>query len=175
MNSRNEWTAFRETMSFYGVAHDRLPRVVADRETAVRATVSTSFVSGEADRRIGVWCVAPVTIPARRKPELETLAQSRTASAQVSSQTPVQMHFGSHRSVEQRRFAHPRRESQKSQKIIGAMNVRSLDIRGHIGVSSTRAMQGLQLPQESSTCALSGCRAATLGHTLPNAYAFRSS
>ena len=40
-------------MSFYGVAHDRLPRVVTDRETAVRATVSTSFVLGEADRRIG--------------------------------------------------------------------------------------------------------------------------
>jgi hypothetical protein len=28
MNSRNEWTVFRETMSFYGVAHDRLARVV---------------------------------------------------------------------------------------------------------------------------------------------------
>jgi hypothetical protein len=47
-------------MSFYGVAHDRLPRVVADSETAVRATVSTSFVPAEADRQIGVWCVAPV-------------------------------------------------------------------------------------------------------------------
>ena len=44
-------------MSFYGVAHDRLPRVVADSETAVRATVSTSFVPAEADRQIGVWCV----------------------------------------------------------------------------------------------------------------------
>ena len=53
-------------MSFYGVAHDRLPRVVADRETAVRATVSTSFVPGEADRPIGVWCVPPVTSPACR-------------------------------------------------------------------------------------------------------------
>lgn len=65
MNSRNEWTVFRETMSFYGVAHDRLPRVVADSEAAVRATVSTSFVPAEADRQIGVWCVPPVTTPAR--------------------------------------------------------------------------------------------------------------
>ena len=89
MNSRNEWTAFRETMSFYGVAHDRLPRVVTDRETAVRATVSTSFVLGEADRRIGVWCVPPVTIPVCRKPQLETLAQSTTVLVRVSSQAPV--------------------------------------------------------------------------------------
>ncbi len=51
----------RETMSFYGVAHDRLPRVVTDRETAVRATVSTSFVPVEAERQIGVWCVPPET------------------------------------------------------------------------------------------------------------------
>ncbi len=57
MNSRNEWTVFRETMSFYGVAHDRLARVVADREIAVRATVSTSFVPAGADRQIGVWCI----------------------------------------------------------------------------------------------------------------------
>ena len=89
MNSRNEWTVFRETMSFYGVAHDRLPRVVADSETAVRATVSTSFVPAGADRQIGVWCVPPVTIPACRKPQLETLSQSTTTSVQVSSQTPV--------------------------------------------------------------------------------------
>ncbi len=89
MNSRNEWTVFRETMSFYGVAHDRLPRVVADRETAVRATVSTNFVLAEADRQIGVWCVPPVTIPACRKPQLETLAQSRAAPVRVSSPEPV--------------------------------------------------------------------------------------
>ncbi len=89
MNSRNEWTVFRETMSFYGVAHDRLPRVVADSETAVRATVSTSLVLAEADRQIGVWCVPPETIPACRKPQLETLAQSKTDSARVSSQPPV--------------------------------------------------------------------------------------
>ena len=89
MNSRNEWTVFRETMSFYGVAHDRLPRVVADSETAVRATVSTSFVPAEADRLIGVWCVPPVTIPACRKPQLETLAQSRAAPVRVSSPEPV--------------------------------------------------------------------------------------
>ena len=89
MNSQNEWTVFRETMSFYGVAHDRLPRVVADSETAVRATVSTSFVLAAADRQIGVWCVPPVTIPACRKPQLESLAQSRAASARVFSQPPV--------------------------------------------------------------------------------------
>ena len=89
MNSRNEWTVFRETMSFYGVAHDRLPRVVADSETAVRATVSTSFVLAEADRQIGVWCVPPVTIPACRKPQLETLAQFRAAPVRVSSPKPV--------------------------------------------------------------------------------------
>jgi len=42
-------------MSFYGVAHDRLPRVVADSDAAVRATVSTSFMLAGADRPIGVW------------------------------------------------------------------------------------------------------------------------
>jgi hypothetical protein len=89
MNSWNEWTVFRETMSFYGVAHDRLLRVVADRDAAVRATVSTSLVPGEADRQIGVWCVPPVTNPACRKPQLETLAQSKTASVRVFSQAPV--------------------------------------------------------------------------------------
>ncbi len=89
MNSPIAWTVFRETMSFYGVAHDRLVRVVADSETAVRATVSTSFVPVGADRPIGVWCVPPVTIPACRKPQLETLARSRTASVRVSSQEPV--------------------------------------------------------------------------------------
>ena len=66
MNSWNEWTVFRETMSFYGVAHDRLLRVVADRDAAVRATVSTSFVPAGADRRIGVWCVTPVNSPVWR-------------------------------------------------------------------------------------------------------------
>ena len=78
MNSRTEWTVSRETMSFYGVAHDRLPRVVADREIAVRATVSTSFVPAEADHQIGVWCVPPVTTPACRKPQPETIAQSKS-------------------------------------------------------------------------------------------------
>ena len=89
MNSLIAWTVFRETMSFYGVAHDRLLRVVADRETAVRVTVSTNFVLAEADRQIGVWCVPPVTIPACRKPQLETLAQSRAAPVRVSSPEPV--------------------------------------------------------------------------------------
>ncbi len=89
MNSRYAWTVFRETMSFYGVAHNRLPRVVADRDAAVRATVSTSFVPAEADRLIGVWCVPPVTIPACRKPQLEMLAQSTTVLVRVSSPEPV--------------------------------------------------------------------------------------
>ncbi len=76
-------------MSFYGVAHNRLPRVVADRDAAVRATVSTSFVPAEADRLIGVWCVPPVTIPACRKPQLEMLAQSTTVLVRVCSPEPV--------------------------------------------------------------------------------------
>ena len=80
MNSRNEWTVFRETMSFYGVAHDRLPRVVVDRETAVRATVSTSFVPAGADRRIGVWCVPPVTSPAWRNRNLKRTRSPKAAS-----------------------------------------------------------------------------------------------
>ncbi len=71
MNSRNEWTVFRETTSFYGVAHDRLPCVVADSETAVRATVSTSFAPAGADRQIGVWCVTPVDNPACRNRNLK--------------------------------------------------------------------------------------------------------
>ena len=56
-NSRNEWTVFRETMSFYGVAHDRLLSVVEDGDVAVRVTVSTSFAPAGADRQIGVWCI----------------------------------------------------------------------------------------------------------------------
>ena len=54
MNSRYEWTVLRETMCFYGVAHDRLLPVVEDGSIAVRATVSASFVPAGADRPIGV-------------------------------------------------------------------------------------------------------------------------
>jgi hypothetical protein len=56
MNSRNEWTVFRETMSFYGVAHDRLVEVVEYGDVAVGATVSIRFMRVGADRQIGV-CV----------------------------------------------------------------------------------------------------------------------
>jgi hypothetical protein len=54
MNSRYEWTAFRETMCFYGVAHDRLLQVVEDGDLAVRATVSAGLTPPGADRPIGV-------------------------------------------------------------------------------------------------------------------------
>jgi len=57
MNFRYEWTASRETMSFYGVAHDRLIPVVENGDVAVRVTVSTGFASVGADRQIGVWCI----------------------------------------------------------------------------------------------------------------------
>ena len=80
MNSRYEWTVFRETMSFYGVAHDRLPGVVTDREPAVRATVLTSLVLAEADRPIGVWCVPPVTSPAGRNRNLKRTRNPKAAS-----------------------------------------------------------------------------------------------
>ncbi len=71
MNFRYEWTVFRETKSFYGVAHDRLLRVVEDRDVAVRATVPTSFELAGADRQIGVWCVTPVDNPACRNRNLK--------------------------------------------------------------------------------------------------------
>ena len=63
MNSCFAWTVFRVTMSFYGVAHDQLPLASSDRsrgglQSAIRATVSTAFASVEADRQIGVWCIA---------------------------------------------------------------------------------------------------------------------
>jgi hypothetical protein len=57
MNSRYEWTVLRETMSFYGVAHDRLLEVVECGDVAVCVTVSTSFAPAGADRQIGVWCI----------------------------------------------------------------------------------------------------------------------
>jgi hypothetical protein len=57
MNSMYEWTVFRETMSFYGAAQDRLIQVVENGETTVRVAVSTSFVPVGADRQIGVWCI----------------------------------------------------------------------------------------------------------------------
>jgi hypothetical protein len=63
MNSRYEWTVFRDTMSFYGVAHDRRIEVVEDGDVAVCATVSTSFVPAGADRPIGVWVHPLVTTP----------------------------------------------------------------------------------------------------------------
>jgi len=44
-------------MSFYGVAHHRLVKVVEDDDAAIRVTVSTSFTLAGADRRIGVWCI----------------------------------------------------------------------------------------------------------------------
>jgi hypothetical protein len=114
MNSRNEWTVFRETMSFYGVAHDRLPRVVADRETAVRATVSTSFVPAEADRPIGVWRVPPVTNPVWRNRNLKRTRNPRPIRSESSRRLPLQPHFDSDWSVDQRLLAGPRkRESRK--------------------------------------------------------------
>gem|GEM_PF-6220220 len=64
MNSCFAWTVFRVTMSFYGVAHDRLLFASSDGSRgglrlAIRATVSTAFASAEADRQIGVWCITP--------------------------------------------------------------------------------------------------------------------
>lgn len=35
MNFRYEWTAFRETTSFYGVAHDQLQPVESDDNLAL--------------------------------------------------------------------------------------------------------------------------------------------
>jgi hypothetical protein len=48
MNSWYEWTVPRETMCFYGVAHEM------DGDAVVRATVSAGFIPAEADRLIGV-------------------------------------------------------------------------------------------------------------------------
>lgn len=64
MNSCFAWTVFRVTMSFYGVAHDRLLLASSDGSrgglrSAIRATVSTAFAPAEADRQIGVWCIMP--------------------------------------------------------------------------------------------------------------------
>ena len=47
MNFWYEWTAFRETMSFYGVID----------ATSRSFTVSTSPKRVGADRQIGVWCI----------------------------------------------------------------------------------------------------------------------
>ncbi len=106
---------------------------------AVRATVSTSFVPAEADRPIGVWCVPPVINPVWRNRNLKRTRNPRPLRSKSSRRLPLQPHFDSDWSVDQRLLAGPRRESQKSQKIIGTRNVRSLDIRGHIGVSPERA------------------------------------
>lgn len=57
MNSWYEWTALRETTSFYGVAHDSTPVSRKGRLSAVRATVPDGFTPPEADRQIGVWCI----------------------------------------------------------------------------------------------------------------------
>ena len=70
MNSYFAWTVFRVTMSFYGVAHDRLLLASSDGSrgglrSAIRVTVSTAFASAEADRQIGVWCIASGSRPER--------------------------------------------------------------------------------------------------------------
>jgi hypothetical protein len=57
MNSRNEWTVFRETMSFYGAAQIDSSESNTTERTSVRVAVSTSFVLTGADRLIGVWCI----------------------------------------------------------------------------------------------------------------------
>ena len=87
MNSRYAWTVFRETRSFYGVAHDRLLGVV-DSET-VRATVSARFALAGAERLIGVWCVPPVTSPACRNRYPKRPRSPKATSVRVSSPAPV--------------------------------------------------------------------------------------
>ena len=73
MNSLFEWMVFGETMSFYGVARDRLASVETDSECSpcVRVTVSTGFALDGADRPIGVWCVPPVTNPVCRNRKMK--------------------------------------------------------------------------------------------------------
>ncbi len=88
MNSRYEWTVFRETMCFYGVARDRLLEVVEGGDVAVRATVSTSFVPAGADRRIGVWCVPPVANPALRNRKLKRSRSPQPLQSRISSRDP---------------------------------------------------------------------------------------
>ena len=136
MNSWNEWTVFRETMSFHGVAHDRLLRVVADRDAAVRATVSTSLVPAEADRPIGVWCVPPVTNPVWRNRKMK---RSRNPENRFGLESPRKGTRNCQASTRPGAWINdysPSNEkgSQKSQEINGTRKVRSLDIRGHIGV-----------------------------------------
>ena len=94
MNSRNEWTVFRETMSFYGVAHDRLRLSSRDLSRGGPRDCSPCHSLDQlragrgrpSDR--GLARPAGNT-PACRKPQPETIAQSITASVRVSSQAPV--------------------------------------------------------------------------------------
>ena len=126
MNSRKEWTVFRETMSFYGVAHDRL--------SGVGATVPTSFMPAGADRQIGVWCVPPVTSPVWRNLNLKRTRIPELIRSESSRRLPLQPHFDSDRSVEPRALTRPRGLSQENRKIVGPIEIFILDIRGHIGV-----------------------------------------
>jgi hypothetical protein len=103
MNFRYEWTASRETMSFYGVAHDRLATSRGGRQLAVRVTVSTSFVPAGADRLIGVWCIRR---PAGREmePRIEAHVQSeRRFDPESSRRHPFPPGVGSPRGI----TAHP--------------------------------------------------------------------
>ena len=127
MNSRKEWTVFRETMSFYGVAHERL--------SGVGATVSASFMLIEADRQIGVWCVPPVANPVWRNRNLKRTSIPELIRSESSRRLPLQPQFDSDKSVDPRALTRPRGLSQKNRKIIGPIAVCILDIRGHIGVS----------------------------------------
>lgn len=127
MNSRKEWTVFRETMSFYGVAHERL--------SGVRATVPTSFLPAGADRQIGVWCVPPVTSPVCRNLNLKRTRNPKPIRSESSRRLPLQPQSDSDQSVDPHALAGPRGLSQKNRKIIGPMDIGILDISGQIGVS----------------------------------------
>lgn len=143
MNSRKEWTVFRETRSFYGVAHDRLARV--------GATVSASFLLIEADRQIGVWCVPPITNRGWRNLNLKRTRSPEPIRSVSSRRLPLQPYFDSDRSVDPRALTRPRGLSQENRKIIGPIDICILDIRGHIGVYPEGAMPPVYLPPDLSS------------------------
>ena len=83
MNSLFEWMVFGETMSFYGVTHDRLAGVVADSECS--PCHSLDRLRAGRGRPSDRGLVRPAgNQPGLPQPQNETLAQSRKPDADSS-------------------------------------------------------------------------------------------
>ena len=143
MNSRFAWTVLQGNDEFLRRGTRSTPTGRGGLRCASRATVSIGFAPAEADRLIGVWCVPP-TIPLASRNR--NLKNARTIDSPFGPESlrrlPLQPPSDSFRAWINVHSRVHEREKSESQKINGTRNVRSLDFRGHIGVSPKRPNAG---------------------------------